>query len=503
MIAGATAAAGTALLIHYHTMTSLTFGGTWLTALGVGLLVMVCTFLPLRVFVWRLTTSITHLTEVVDNMASGNLETIIPPEDLQELQTFRGSLQAMQATLRHQITALHDSDDKLAALFASMAEMVVLHEVVEDDQGRAINYRITDCNAAYTQITGITKDQAVGRLATEVYGTDTPPYLTEFCTVGQSGEPCFFETYFAPMDKYFAISVVSPGPKKFATVSNDISPIKRIQQAITAKNHELEQIVYVTSHDLRSPLVNVDGYGRELEYGLAEITKALEATTAPDGSGAAIGSSAASAPDLLAVVRAVLPDFNEALWHIRNSTRQMDALLKGLLKLSRLGRASLRIDPLDMNDLIPKVLSSFEFQAREAGAVMSCSELPPCRGDAVQVTQIFSNLLGNAIKFLDPARPGIIHVSGHVDGSRSIYCVEDNGIGIAPEHQANIFQLFHRLDPSRTEGEGLGLTIVRQILGRLEGEIWVESAPDDAHSHGSRFHVALPAVQHAERRPKP
>lgn len=74
---------------------------------------------------------------------------------------------------------------------------------------------------------------------------------------------------------------------------------------------------------------------------------------------------------------------------------------------------------------------------------------------------------------------------------RSIYCVEDNGIGIAPEHQNNIFELFHRLNPADTEGEGLGLTIVRQVVGRLGGDIRLESQL----GVGSRFFVALPAAR--------
>ena len=69
--------------------------------------------------------------------------------------------------------------------------------------------------------------------------------------------------------------------------------------------------------------------------------------------------------------------------------------------------------------------------------------------------------------------------------------VEDNGIGIAPEHQENIFEIFHRLDPAKSKGEGLGLTIVQQILGSLSGDIWVESKL----GKGSRFYVALPSVQ--------
>jgi signal transduction histidine kinase len=96
--------------------------------------------------------------------------------------------------------------------------------------------------------------------------------------------------------------------------------------------------------------------------------------------------------------------------------------------------------------------------------------------------------MDNALKYRDPKRSPVINVSGAIEHGRAVYCVRDNGIGIAAAHQDKIFELFHRLDPSRSRGDGLGLTIVRQILGRMEGEIRVESEPGT----GSRFYVTLP-----------
>lgn len=394
-----------------------------------------------------------------------------------QVQARTKELKAEVLERRQAEAALRESEQKLAAVFNSMTEALVLHELVFDDTGKPVNYRIIDCNRAFESLTGISKEKAVGELATDVYGTEPPPYLEEYAEVALSGHPRAMEVFFPPMDKHFSISVASPAQTRFVTISMDITAIKQSQQIIASKNKELEQIIYVASHDLRSPLVNVDGYGRELEYGLKDLKENL----AKRGTGMA---------DTETLIQPVMTDMADALSHIRNSTRQMDALLKGLLKISRSGRTSLSFKILDMNDLVHKVADSIAFQIQKSGIDLSIGDLPACQGDEIQVTQVFANLLGNAVKFLDPDRPGVIRVSGDLRYRRCIYCVEDNGIGIQPEHREKIFDLFHRLDPLKTEGEGLGLTIVRQILSRLNGEVRVESKPGE----GSRFVVVLPAA---------
>lgn len=369
--------------------------------------------------------------------------------------------------------ALRESEAKLSALFASMTEMVVLHELVFDENGSPVNYRIIDFNDAYTRITGIRREDAVGKLGNEAYGTPEPPYFTEFSQVALTGEAYHYETYFPPMDKYFSISVVSPGKNQFATITTDISDQKRIQAAISAKNQELEQLVYVASHDLRSPLVNVDGFSRELEYSLAELRQILDT----EGNERSLGQT----------IRAEMPEMEASLKRIRTSTRHMDTLLKGLLKLSRSGRATLQITNIHMNDLIRQLASSFAFRLQQEGVQLSVDELPDCRGDVVQVTQVFANLLDNALKYLDPNRPGRIHIRGAIEKGRAVYRVEDNGIGIPENHINHVFELFHRLNPDQFSGEGLGLTIAKQALGRMEGEIHVESRATE----GCTFVVTL------------
>jgi signal transduction histidine kinase len=148
------------------------------------------------------------------------------------------------------------------------------------------------------------------------------------------------------------------------------------------------------------------------------------------------------------------------------------------------------IRELDMNSMLAEIVASMQFAIGQAGTVVELDDLPPAQGDQVQITQVFSNLLGNSLKYVDPERPGRIRVSGCREASDVVYSVEDNGIGIAEEHQQSIFQIFHQLNPQKGTGDGLGLTIVRRVLDRHGGRIWVESTPNK----GSTFFVALPVV---------
>jgi light-regulated signal transduction histidine kinase (bacteriophytochrome) len=178
----------------------------------------------------------------------------------------------------------------------------------------------------------------------------------------------------------------------------------------------------------------------------------------------------------------------EALHFIQASAQKMDGLLAGLLRLSRLGRQPLAMVDVNMNRLLAQVLETLKYQALVSRAEIELGDLPPCRGDAMQLNQLFTNLLENALKYLQPQRPGRIKLSGSVSSEAVIYCVEDNGMGIASEHQERVFELFHRLMPNRCAGEGLGLAIAHRIAARHRGKIWVESISEA----GSSFFVSLP-----------
>lgn len=273
-------------------------------------------------------------------------------------------------------------------------------------------------------------------------------------------------------------------PYQYIAIRTDITQrkadeleLQRIAADLAQKNKELEAIVYTVSHDLRSPLVNVQGFSRQLTRACDQIREAV--ATAPGGS---VAAEALKKP-----VDVAIP---QALKFINAGVTKMEALLAGLLHYSRLGRVALNLRPLDMNAMISEITAAMKFQLDEAKAQVRVGILPRCVGDSVQTNQVFANLLDNALKYRAPDRPLRLEIAGRVERGMAIYDVVDNGIGIAPEHQAKIFEIFHRLNPSDSPGEGLGLSIAQRVLERQGGRIWVESAVNS----GSIFHVSLPAA---------
>jgi len=195
---------------------------------------------------------------------------------------------------------------------------------------------------------------------------------------------------------------------------------------------------------------------------------------------------AAVREDLQALTKARM---DSALQFILAGVAKMDRLIDGLLRLSRLGRGALRLESLDMSYLWRDVVAAQEFTIQSAGAEVVAAALPSCFGDATQISQVFANLLDNAVKYRDPARPLRVTVSGVLDAGRAVYCVADNGRGIAEKDRDRIWEIFQRAQADGgIAGEGLGLSLVRRVVERHHGEAWLESTPGE----GSRFFVALP-----------
>jgi PAS domain S-box-containing protein len=383
--------------------------------------------------------------------------------------------------------SLRESQERIRAIVASAVEGII----TIDERGA-----IESVNPAAEETFGYAASELMGKnvsvLMPSPYHEEHDGYLANYLrtgeakiigigreVVGRRKDGAVF-----PMD--LSVSEVKlPGKRLFTGFVRDITERKQagekvaqLAHTLAEKNRELEAIVYVASHDLRSPLVNIEGFSNEL----TRICKQMQAAVA-----AAPGGTVPAA----VVQEAFATDIPRALRFIQAGVARIDTLLNGFLRFSRLGRESLTIQTLDMNALVAGVAQALKFQLEQAGASLQLGRLPSCQGDAMHIGQVFSNLIDNAVKYRDAARSLRITISGWVESGRAIYAVTDNGIGIAPEHREKIFEIFHRLNPNTGAGEGLGLTIAQRILERHNGKLWVEGQS----GVGSTFFISLPAEE--------
>ncbi len=263
-------------------------------------------------------------------------------------------------------------------------------------------------------------------------------------------------------------------------------------------NNEIQRFAYIVSHDLRSPLVNIMGFTSELEELRTDIFKRI----------AALGRAATSAPLVPAAagdeVEPVLDDedkqlsqdFSEALGFIKSSIAKMDRLITAILNLTREGRREFEPVLIDTRELIEAIVTTVAHQASEANAQIRVAPLPDIVSDRLALEQIFSNLIDNALKYLQPGVPGDISVQGRTKLGFAIFEITDNGRGIDPKDHQRIFDLFRRAGTQDKPGQGIGLAHVRALVRRLGGTMSVSS---ELHS-GSTFTITLPINWKASNR---
>ncbi|HZE96884.1 MAG TPA: PAS domain S-box protein [Planctomycetota bacterium] len=232
--------------------------------------------------------------------------------------------------------------------------------------------------------------------------------------------------------------------------------VKERTGQLTEALEEQEQFAYSVSHDLRAPLRAMSGFSQALYEDYASVL---------DGMG------------------------REYAKRIMDASERMDALIKDLLAYSRLSRAEIRLEKVDPGKLVADVLGQLEVERLERRAVVEVQEpLLPVKGNALTLTQVILNLVGNAFKFVGKDVAPRLRIRTEERGGRVRIWFEDNGIGILPTHQDRIFRIFERLNrQEHYPGTGIGLAMVRKAMSRMDGSCGVES---DGLS-GSRFWVDL------------
>ncbi len=253
--------------------------------------------------------------------------------------------------------------------------------------------------------------------------------------------------------------------------------LDRANIELKEKNRELEQIIFVASHDMRTPLVTIAGFSHEIALALKSIISHLESEDID------LGENASEIKFLID------EDILSSLKFMSSGVDRIQLMLDALLVYSRTGRQELNLELVDMTEIVRKILDSAMFHIGETGLSFDLETLPPCVADKAKITQVFSNLIENSIKFQKPEKQGHIWISGKKKGKRVVYCVRDDGIGIPKDKIEDIFLLFYKIDTNSGNGEGLGLSVVKKIVEKHAGKVWVESTLGE----GCAFYIELPA----------
>lgn len=231
--------------------------------------------------------------------------------------------------------------------------------------------------------------------------------------------------------------------------------IERTAQ-LEAANRELEAFSYSVSHDLRAPLLRISGFADILQN---------EAAARLDVKG------------------------RKRLETIAEGAQQMSRLIDALLHFSRMGRAEMRHEKVDMAQLVEEARRELHRDIEGRDIEWRIGELPEARGDPVMLRQVVINLLDNALKYTRTRKTAKIHIDARKEGDEMVYFIQDNGVGFDMKYAGKLFGVFQRLHPAREfEGTGIGLANVQRILHRHGGRIWAEGAVDQ----GSTFYFVLP-----------
>jgi signal transduction histidine kinase len=232
-----------------------------------------------------------------------------------------------------------------------------------------------------------------------------------------------------------------------------------LEQRVAERTADLEAFSYSVSHDLRTPLLTIDGFARMvLEDYAAQLDE----------------------------------EGRRMLATIRTNTQNMGQLIDDLLAFARLGRQEMRPVGIEMDKLAALVFDELTTLAADRTIKFTVSNLPVAYGDLAMIRQVFVNLISNAIKFTKPRETALVAVGARARKNENIYFVEDNGVGFDMSYADKLFGVFQRLHTDEEfAGTGVGLAFVKRIIDRHEGRVWAEGQID----RGATVYFSLPRKQ--------
>ncbi len=353
--------------------------------------------------------------------------------------------------------ALQASEAMFSKVFSASPDAITITSL---DGGEFI-----EINESFTQITGHDRATTLGRTSAELglwadlAGRDElRQKLREQGSISNR-EVTFSHRSGRPIHCLVSADVIEfAGEPNLLMTVRDITERAAILRELEAKNAELERYAYTLSHDLKSPLVTINGFLGLLKRDLA------------------VGDHEKA---------------NHDLERVRQAATRMSQLVDELLELSRIGRVANPHEELSLCELA-RVASEMVAGQLAAGdvSIEIDPKLPVVRGDRSRLLEVLQNLIDNAVKFMGSQERPHIEVGSRQQGEETVFYVRDNGTGIDSRYHEKVFELFDRLDP-RIEGTGVGLALVKRIIEVHGGRVWVES---EGLGHGSTMCFTLSAA---------
>ena len=267
--------------------------------------------------------------------------------------------------------------------------------------------------------------------------------------------------------------------KEIAERKRTEEKLERYAAELQESNKDVMSFAYIISHDLRAPLVSIKGFSAELSALMKDLNTPLQKHLP--------GLDPADREEIESLMREDVP---AAVNFISSSVTRMDRLIDSILNFSRLGRRVLKPEPLDMHGAVSAILDSLTHQITERRVEVEIDALPSVTADRLAMEQVLGNLIDNALKYLDPARPGRLKIAAEPREGDMVIHVRDNGRGIAQEDLPKVFEIFKRVGKQDVPGEGMGLAYVKALVKRHGGHIWCESEL----GKGTTFSFTIPEM---------
>ncbi|MEM9878738.1 MAG: ATP-binding protein [Pseudomonadota bacterium] len=345
------------------------------------------------------------------------------------------------------------------SILDACSEGIAVYEPQRTASGAVTDFILRDCNVSAAQSRALLKDQMLGRTLRELVPNVTTEMFDRYVSVVETGTPIQFVTHYVDenYDDWFRLSATRHSDGGLVILTSIITDEKQVEFKLRRSRDALETFAAAVSHDLRTPLGHISGF---VELIAEDLGESLD------------------------------PKNQEFMRYVVEGTEQMRRLIDAMQKHARLGQITVDRKPIDLAALLQDIVRRNDAALTQAGGIVNIEALPELSADRVLLDQLFSNLIGNSIRYHKPDQPLKISITSARQFNNLIIAVSDNGIGIAPELRKRVFNLFERgsAHSRDSEGLGIGLAMCRAIVEAHGGSIEI----DDDYDAGTRFVVDLP-----------